>query len=176
MINHSINDINPIQLKQNLKPINFVVFFNPAERKRRKRNITLRKKPLTIIRDFLKVLLIVGLIFVVAFFVLNEVYKVKPEILPLEERWKILDANYDGEYTSFKIKYLGENDAHDVFVITSSRLSSGGTLIVEHGDYNFNNGQTKTFTLSGYTFNFYLSYSSRDGERCRLDLEVLPLF
>jgi hypothetical protein len=99
----------------------------------------------------------------------------KPEPLPVEERWQILDASYDGESTHFKIKYLGENAAKRVGIYSTSRYTDSLNIHREHGFYAFYKGQTKTFTVPHYTFSVSLSYSSKNlEEHYHVDLDVLP--
>jgi len=104
------------------------------------------------------------LVIAIAYFAWVTIH-VKTELLAEEERWQILDADYDGDYTIITIKYLGENDAKNIDIGTEC-LSSTGTKYIEWGidAPTFSKSETQTVTARDYVYTLTISWQVGYGD------------
>ena len=101
----------------------------------------------------------------------------KEEVLSPQQRWIILDANYDREHTSITFKYLGENR----IIARFSTISYGHKgpifqdILFESGDLGtVRKGHIETVEIQGYTYRLTITFGRYGASGNRAELDVLP--
>lgn len=123
--------------------------------------------------------LVIVVIAALAYYVYEETRE-KPEVLSPQERWIILDANYDEDekYTSITFKYLGENRIEaDIHTISyGHRGPILQDILFESKDLGtVRKGNVMTVKIEGYTYRLRISFRRDDrSQRNEAVLDVLP--
>ena len=130
-------------------------------------------------RKVLKILAVIIPITVIVIVSIPFLWKMtlKEERLPPQERWQLVNVNYveNGDGTTHTtLKYIGENNAYNVYVDTYSDI--GGLFRQEFNRWlgeEFHKGETVTIDVRGYTLTVFVDWKTVDVEWVSAKIDVL---